>query len=162
MTFKDYRDIIRQMERDMQQLTDEAFRGFFDLPVAGGRFWTPPIDIHETTENVVVKVEIAGVRAEDLHVSLAPDDKILTIGGMRKEQNEERCGRVRCHQLEIYFGPFERSVILPQGIPIDRERLTAGYRVGFLTVTLPKLCESTLLSTHAIPIINEAEERIEE
>ncbi len=36
MAFNDYRDIIRQMEREMQQLSDEAFRGFFAMPTGGG------------------------------------------------------------------------------------------------------------------------------
>ena len=43
MAFNDYRDIIRQMEREMQQLSDETFRGFFALSSGGGgRFWQPP------------------------------------------------------------------------------------------------------------------------
>jgi HSP20 family molecular chaperone IbpA len=41
--------------------------------------------------------------------------------------------------LEVYFGPFERAVQLPQQVPVDRERLSAVYKDGFLIVTLPKL-----------------------
>jgi HSP20 family protein len=138
MAFKDYRDIIRQMEREMQQLSDEAFRGFFDVPVGGaGRFWQPPVDIHETSSHLVVKMELAGARSEDLQVSLSPDDRVLTISGARTEAHADREGRVRCHQLEIYFGPFERTIALP-GVPLNREKITATYRDGFLQVLLPK------------------------
>ena len=139
MAFNDYRDIIRQMEREMQQITDEAFRGFFSLPVGGAsRFWQPSVDIHETEDSVLVKMELAGTKADDLQVSLSPDDRVLTISGARTEGRADREGRVGCHQLEIYFGPFERSVVLPGGIPLDRDGMSASYRDGFLLVTLPK------------------------
>lgn len=156
MAFNDYRDIIRQMEREMQQLSDEAFRGFFALPAGGaGRFWQPPIDIHETEEAVVVKVELAGVKADDLQVSLTPDDRILNISGTRSESHGDREGRVRCHQLEIYFGPFERAVGLPSGIRLDRDAIKATYRDGFLAVTLPKKPQTDKPQTRIIEINTE-------
>lgn len=158
MSFKDYRDIMRQMEREMAQLSDDVFRGFFDIPVTGGRFWSPPIDIYESEDTLIIKAEIAGVRAEDLHVALSADDRLLTIGGMRKERHGERSGQVRCHQLEIYFGPFERTVPLPHSIAVDREKLTAAYRDGFLVVTLPKLADRRLPASRAIAITDGAED----
>ncbi len=158
MTFKDYRDIIRQMERDMQLLSDDMFRGFFDVPVSGGRFWVPAVDIHETEDSLLVKCEIAGVKSEDLQVALSADDRVLTIGGMRKEHQVERSGRVRCHQIEIYFGPFERAVTLPHGVAIDRDKLSAMYKDGFLIVTLPKLVEIETKTHRVIPISSEPEE----
>lgn len=155
MAFKDYRDIIRQMEREMQQLSDEAFRGFFDVPVGGaGRFWQPAVDIHETDGHLLVKMELAGARSEDLQVSLSPDDRVLTISGTRTEGRADREGRVRCHQLEIYFGPFERSVGLP-GVPLNRDEITASYRDGFLTVMLPKRQLPPRPQKRMIPITNE-------
>jgi len=156
MAYNDYRDLIRQMEREMQQLSDEAFRGFFAMPSGGaGRFWQPPIDIHETEGAVVVKVELAGVRAEDLHVSLTPDDRILNISGTRTENHGDREGRVRCHQLEIYFGPFERAVGLPSGIRLDRDKIKATYRDGFLSVILPKKSQTDKPQTRIIAIDTE-------
>jgi len=138
MAFKDYRDLIRQMEREMQQLSDEAFRGFFAIPVGGaGRFWQPAVDVHETQHDVVVKLELAGGKADDLQVALSSDDRVLTVSGSRSEVHTDREGRVRCHQLEIYFGPFERSVPLP-AVPVERDSIRAAYKDGFLVVTLPK------------------------
>lgn len=151
MTFKDYRDIIRQMERDMAHLSDDMFRGFFNTPVGSGRFWYPPVDIHETAEALQVKVELAGVKPEELNVSLAPDDRILTISGMRKEPPGEHRDRLRCHQLEIYFGPFERAIALPPSIQVRRDDITANYRDGFLLVTLPKK-PAQVLEKHSISI----------
>ena len=138
MAFRTYRDIFRQMD-EMQQLADEAFRGFFGGPMGGaGRFWQPPVDIHETEDTLIVKMELAGAKAEDLQVSLSPDNRVLTISGARVESHADRQGRIRCHQLESYFGPFDRAVGLPSGVPVDRERITAAYRDGFLTVRMPK------------------------
>ena len=156
MAFNDYRDIIRQMEREMQQLSDEAFRGFFAVPPGGaGRFWQPPIDIHETEEAIIVKVELAGVKPEDLQVSLSPDDRFLNVSGTRGEDPRDREGRTRCHQLESYFGPFERAVGLPGGIRLDRDAIKATYRDGFLTVTLPKRRVSETPQVRVIPINTE-------
>ena len=153
MAFNDYRDIIRQMEREMQQLSDEAFRGFFAIPAGGaGRFWQPPIDIHETDEAVLVKVELAGVKADDLQVSLSPDDRLLNVSGSRGESSRDREGRTRCHQMEIYFGPFERAVALPSGIRLDRDAIKATYREGFLLVTLPKKRGPEKIGPQIIPI----------
>ena len=159
MTFKDYRDIIRQMEREMQQLSDEAFRGFFAIPAGGaGRFWQPPVDIHETNDALVVKVELSGAKADDLQVSLAADDRILLITGARVENHADREGRVRCHQLEIYFGPFERAIVLPSSVPVDRDKIKATYKEGFLVVTLPKRPVSAERpKTRVIPITNQDE-----
>ncbi|MDQ2687911.1 MAG: Hsp20/alpha crystallin family protein [Armatimonadota bacterium] len=155
MAFKDYRDIIRQMEREMQQLSDEAFRGFFDVPGGGaGRFWQPAVDIHETDGQLLVKMELAGARSEDLQVSLSPDDRVLTVSGMRTEGRADREGRQRCHQLEIYFGPFERSVGLPS-VPLNRDAITASYRDGFLSVTLPKRQTPPRPQKRVIPISND-------
>ena len=156
MAFNDYRDIIRQMEREMQQLSDEAFRGFFAIPAgSAGRFWQPPIDIHETDDAVLVKVELAGVKADDLQVSLSPDDRLLNISGSRGESVRDREGRTRCHQMEIYFGPFERAVGLPSGIRLDRDAMKASYREGFLLVTLPKKRSSGQNEPRIIPISTE-------
>lgn len=152
MAYKDYRDIIRQMERDMQQISDEVFRGFFDLPTGGGRFWHPPADVYENDKSLLVKVELAGVRPEDIQVSLSADDLILTIKGVRKEPEGQRNGRLRCHQLEIYFGPFERAIALPHGVPVEREEITATYKNGFLLVTLPKKTAVNTPQARVIPI----------
>jgi HSP20 family protein len=127
------------MEREMQMLTDEAFRGLFAMPVgASGRFWQPAVDIHETDDLLIVKMELAGARADDLQVTLAPDDRVLVVSGTRSELGADRDGRTRCHQLEIYFGPFERAIALPSDVDVDRDRISAVYRDGFLQVTIPK------------------------
>jgi HSP20 family protein len=138
MSSNEYKDIFRQMEREMQQLTDEVFRGFFDGSVREGKFWQPNVDVHESASSILIKVELTGVKAEDLSITLASDDRFLTIAGIRKEADADREGRLRCHQLEIYFGPFERKIAIPQHAPIDRDNIHASVRDGFLIITIPK------------------------
>ncbi|MGO8672249.1 MAG: Hsp20/alpha crystallin family protein [Capsulimonadaceae bacterium] len=159
MAFRDYRDLIRQMEREMQQMSDEAFRGFFTLPMGShGRFWQPAVDVHETENSIVVKMELAGAKADDLQVALATGDRTLTISGTRAETDVDREGRQRCHQLEIYFGPFERSISLPSSLQIDRDSITASYRDGFLNVILPKKSiERPCPETRVVPIMRDAD-----
>ena len=153
MSFREYKDIdlLRQMEHEMQRLADETLRGFLtDIPTPN-RFWQPRIDVHETHDSIVVKIEVSGVNADRMNVSLSSDGRILTISGERNEEDTERTDRIRCYQLEIYFGPFERQVILPGDARIDRDSIAANYRDGFLVVTLPKR-ETPAGSSRSIPI----------
>ena len=56
-----------------------------------------------------------------------------------------------CHQLEIYFGPFERTFELPEDFVADRDAITATLKNGFLTIRLPER-KSRALPTRTIPI----------
>ena len=134
MAWRDHRDLMRQMEYDMHRFTEEAF-GFLDTPE---RFWQPGADVHETDAGVVVKMELAGVTAEGLQVSLSGDGRRLTVGGVRSEGAEERVLRTGCHQLEIYFGPFERTFTVPGDFETERDAISATLKDGFLTITLPR------------------------
>ena len=93
--------------------------------------WTPPTDVYETDENLIVKVEIAGMREEDFEVAV--EDYILSIRGNRAGQNERRA----YHQMEIRFGKFEIAIGLPTGINL--EDAFAEYKEGFLTIVFPKI-----------------------
>ena len=97
-----------------------------------GDRWQPDIDVFETETEVVVLAEIAGIRSEDLRVTV--DGEELRISGVRRVP--ERPGVKRLLQMEITAGPFERRLRIP--IAFDRERVTAHLADGFLTVSLPR------------------------
>src|SRR5262249_23533018 len=97
------------------------------------------VDIDETSEALRVKVELAGVRTEDLHVELSGDGHTLIVRGVRHDSQDESGDRTAFHQMEVYFGPFERSITLPARPAVDRENVQASYRDGFLIVLLPKV-----------------------
>lgn len=93
--------------------------------------WTPPTDVYETAENLVIKVEVAGMREDDFEVAV--EGQLLTIIGNRHDLNERRA----YHQMEIRFGKFEIAVGLPA--VVDVERAVAEYKDGFLMIVFPKI-----------------------
>lgn len=122
----------------MTRLTEDALRTFFEPSAGLTRFWQPPADIHETEEGLVIKIELTGVSPDAVSVSLSADGRRLTVSGSRTEPESERCSRRSCRQLEIYFGPFERTFAVPEDIRIDRERITASLKSGFLLIEAPR------------------------
>lgn len=157
MPWRDERDPLRQLEFDMHRFTEDALRAFLDGPGGFSRFWQPPADVHETQSGIVFKLELAGATVESLSVALSGDGRQLTVSGSRIENEEERTGRVRCQQLEIYFGPFERTFQLPGDFEPDRDHITATLKNGFLTITLPKK-ERVPVPPRTIPIEVENEQ----
>lgn len=151
MAWRDYRDLLRQMEFDMQRFNEEAISAFLDSPSKISRFWQPAADVHETENAILIKLELAGVSAETVQVALSASGRQLHVSGTRYEPHDERISRTGCHQLEIYFGPFERSFTLPAEFEVERDGITASLRDGFLTVTLPRK-EKRTVQTRIIAI----------
>ena len=153
--FKEYEDLIKQMEFEMQRCSAEAMRRLLELPPDVREFWLPKPDVYETPDELVVRIEVAGVRKESLHVSLSADNRVLSINGTRAERFVDERQKVRYYQLEVYFGSFERDVLLPPDVSVDRDKLSATYRDGFLVVTLPKTAE--VPTSRSIPIEEQTE-----
>ena len=152
---RDFRDLFRQMESDMERFAEESFVGFFEVASGFNRFWQPAADIHETDAGVVIKMELAGVATENVQVSLVGNGRQLLVSGVRTEERDERDERTACHQLEIYFGPFERTFPIPAHMDVERDGITATLRDGFLTITLPRRAAHVMETRH-IPITTDA------
>jgi HSP20 family protein len=90
------------------------------------------IDVYQTEDEVVVKTPIAGVRAEDLDISVTDD--VLTIKGERKQ--DEKIEDDSYLVQECYWGSFSRSYILP--VAVDAENASASIKDGVLQVKIPK------------------------
>lgn len=95
------------------------------------------IDVYQTDTEIVIKSPVAGVRSEDLDVTITND--MVTIKGRR--ENEEPITKERYFFQELYWGPFSRSVILPTEIEIDQAK--ALLKDGILTIRLPKVEKET-------------------
>ena len=93
--------------------------------------WSPPTDEYETEEAYIVRVEIAGMRDDDLEVSF--ENNKLFISGARSDLRERRA----YHQMEIRFGKFATAAGLAG--PVDVDNAEAEYADGFLRVILPKM-----------------------
>ena len=90
------------------------------------------LDVYQTSDNIVIKSTIAGVKAEDLDVTINND--MITIKGTRR--NEDKMKSEDYYYQECYLGSFSRSVILPIDIEVDQVK--ADLKDGILTISLPK------------------------
>ena len=100
-------------------------------------FWQPNVDLLEDQEHYYLKVELAGVRGEDLQLLYLPDRHSMLVKGVRKEERCFDADLTGCYQLEIYYGEFEREVELPD-TPIEPSKVKAQFKNGFLFVLVPK------------------------
>ncbi|GAC1438450.1 MAG: hypothetical protein NVSMB65_12740 [Chloroflexota bacterium] len=96
--------------------------------------WHPPLDMYETADQYVVRVEVAGARDEDLDISLFADRLVIT--GRRAPDHARNAEQIAYHLAGIRYGTFR--IVLPAPRDIDPTAAEASYEGGFLTVTLPK------------------------
>jgi HSP20 family protein len=103
------------------------------LPSPG---WTPAMDMYETSDALVILLDLAGVEADRTEVHAEPH--LLVVRGVRRERRAPgRSDEQRSyHTLEIPYGRFERHVQLPPGLDTGEAR--ASYHEGLLEITLPK------------------------
>ena len=90
------------------------------------------VDIYDDGERIVIQSTVAGVKPEDLDVSITND--MVTVKGRRRKQEEVKDESY--YYRELYWGSFSRSVILPEEIEV--EKAEAALKNGLLTVKLPK------------------------
>jgi HSP20 family protein len=94
--------------------------------------FTPLVDVHETQEEYLVKVDLPGVKADD--VSVEVNDNVLSISGSR---TADETGQAQL--VERPYGSFVRTLTLPQGV--DSDSIEAGYQDGVLELRIPKPAE---------------------
>jgi HSP20 family protein len=109
------------------------FAGSVEGPNAG---FTPAVDVYEDADKLVLKLEIPGVKQEDLDIRL--ENQTLVIKGERKFEQTEKAENF--HRIERRFGSFVRSFTLPQ--TVNAEGVTASSDAGVLTISLPKKAEA--------------------
>jgi HSP20 family protein len=124
------------LHRDVNRLFDEAFRGFGLTPSGNDRFdqaagW-PTIEVSETDTDVKITAELPGLEEKDVQVELA--DGLLTIKGEKRTETEDKDRLFS----ERYYGRFERRIPIND---VDQDKVSAAFKNGVLTVTMPKLPE---------------------
>ena len=122
---------MASMKQEMDRLVDRVFEAKWnELPTLGE--WAPSMDISETKDSLVAKIEAPGMDEKDIQVAL--QENLLTIKGEKKHEKEEKDEHF--HRVERSYGAFTRSVRLP--VAVDASKVTATFKNGLLTVTLPK------------------------
>jgi HSP20 family protein len=100
-------------------------------------------EVEETTKDLLVRIEVPGMRKEDCQISI--EGNMLVVKGEKHSEREHKDSTY--HVRERAYGAFERSVYLPRTVDSDKAR--ASYKDGVLIVRLPKLAEE---SSRSIPV----------
>ncbi|HVL32923.1 MAG TPA: Hsp20/alpha crystallin family protein [Actinomycetota bacterium] len=123
------RDLV-SLQEDLSRLFGGSF-GSGDMSVSRSS-WTPYLDMFENGDAYVVKVDVPGVRPDDVDVTV--DQNVLSIRGERRSTDEIKDEAM--HRIERRFGAFHRTISLPTTVDIDG--IQASYLDGVLTITIPK------------------------
>ncbi len=94
------------------------------------------VDVYQTDDEIIIKSTVAGVTPDDMDISITND--MVTIKGRRDPS--EKVKQSGYYYQELYWGPFSRSIILPE--EIDADNAKAMMKNGVLTLKLPKLAKS--------------------
>ena len=133
-----FQDLL-SIQDEMNQLFTRAFGR--ERPGQAGeavqqRLWAPALDISERKDAYVVTVEVPGIKAEDLDITL--EDGLLTIKGERRFTQES--SDQQFHRVERRYGSFRRSITLPSQVQADQ--IEASFENGVLEVVVPKAEEA--------------------
>jgi HSP20 family protein len=126
----------------LRQMTSELDRAFEDWPSfrwpSFGQFatsesvaWSPKIDVFERDNRLVTRVDLPGLKKEDVSVEVT--DGHLALSGERKHEKEEKKDNV--YRSEREYGSFYRAVPLPEGVKL--EDVNATFAAGVLEVSVP-------------------------
>ena len=90
------------------------------------------VDVYENEHSIIIRAAIAGVRSEDIDISVSND--MVTVKGIRRVEDEDMQGTFLYQ--ECYWGGFSRSIVLP--VEVKPEGVDASLKNGVLTIVLPK------------------------
>jgi HSP20 family protein len=122
----------RRPFEDFAELHTRLDRLFEDLVASGKRGeWTPAIDVIRDKGKLVVRVDMPGIKAEEIKIEV--EDDILTVSGEHEESREEKDEKFV--RRERRYGSFLRSIALPAGV--DSDKVAATVNDGVLEVTVP-------------------------
>jgi HSP20 family protein len=121
------------MREQMNRLVNEFFgRGGGEEGGWTAGAWAPPVEIYDTDDAVMVRVELPGVAKEDVHVEV--HENTLSLRGERKPDPSITEGQY--YRQERTYGPFQRTFRLP--IQVGTANIEATYKDGLLELKLPK------------------------
>ena len=129
--WKPFEDFM-SMPKGMNRLFGDTFFKDFDKETDTLANWYPATDIYETKDDYVFKLEVPGLKKEDINIELT--DGTLSIKGERKEEREVK--KEDYHRIESCSGTFSRSFSLPNNI--DPKKINAAMKNGVLECRVAK------------------------
>jgi HSP20 family protein len=130
-----FRDVLSLQNR-MNSLFQDYTRGSGENEAVSTASFVPPVDVYEDEHKVVLKLEVPGIKQEDLKIHV--ENNNLTISGERKFEKEEK--EENFHRIERRYGSFYRAFTLPS--TVDAENIQANYDSGILKVEMLKKAEA--------------------
>ena len=128
-------NLVRRMTNELDRMFDEPWSFFqFPVPTIDDAAWAPKVDVVTKDNKLVTRVDLPGVKREDVNVEMT--DGMLTLSGERnKDTKEEKDNYFR---EEREYGSFCRTVPLPKGVKADDVKATFTNGVLEVTVPLPR------------------------
>jgi HSP20 family protein len=127
---------VAALQNRMNALFQDATRGQDGNDVLATAGFVPPVDVYEDEHKVVLKLEVPGMKQEDLDIRV--ENNTLTVRGERKFEKEEK--EENFHRIERRYGSFYRAFTLPS--TVDAENVQAVYDAGVLRIELAKKAEA--------------------
>ncbi len=124
---------LNRVQDEVSSILRDAFEG---IDTAHSRGFVPPVDIMEHGENLLLVSDLPGFTNDDIEVSV--ENRTLTLAGERKA--DARFEGASTFRAERSYGRFSRVFALPA--TVDVARISAEFKDGVLTVTLPKAEEA--------------------
>ena len=126
---------LTALRREMDRLVEDFSTGSGAL-----RFWEraaePAVEVSDTAEAVVVKVQVPGINKDDIQLTIT--EHALTVKGEMKEEEQQE--EKNYHRREFRYGAFVRTIALPA--PVQAEKAAAQLKDGVLEVTMPKSAQA--------------------
>ena len=127
-----FRDVAALQDR-INRIFNESFGRSRDIDDEVGLYdWSPPVDIYETTDGIVLKAELPGIHKDDVSVEIK--DNVLTLKGERLL--DPKIKDEHYYRKERNFGKFQRSFSLQD--PIRSALIKASFKDGVLTIEVPR------------------------
>jgi HSP20 family protein len=129
-----FREVLTLQNRLNSLFQD--YRGQNESDVVSTAAFVPPVDIYEDEHKIVLKLEVPGLKQEDLDIQI--ENNTLTVRGERKFEKEEK--EENFHRIERRYGSFYRAFTVPT--TMNTENVKASYDAGVLKIELEKRAEA--------------------
>lgn len=126
--------MLTSLRKEMDRLFERAFEPDFELPSLGT--WAPPLDLSETNEMVIARMEVPGIDPKDIQVQLK--GQLLSVRGEKLQDTTRKDESF--YRVERSYGSFVRTLQLPASVREDK--VNATFKNGVLTITLTKVPEA--------------------